>query len=284
VLDELLRRLGVDVGVRRSAPDPGFGGCAPEPEPEQLRALAQELRRGRGARLGLATDGDADRFAAVDAGGRILDASESLALLVDHLARTGRAHEGIVLSSAVGSLPERVASWHGLAVERDAVGFKHLAPALEQGRVDMAGDESGGFALRGFGYDKDGILAAGLVAELAATLGAPLRRRLAELQRRCGPFVWCRTAVVGRPQVAERLERLESDPPERIAGVPVRGVRTSDGLRLELADGFVQWRSSGTEPLIRIYAEASDDPTLERRVRAAARLLGVGWRRPGRPR
>jgi phosphomannomutase len=284
VLDELLRRLGVDVGVRRSAPDPGFGGFAPEPGHEQLRPLAQELRRGRGARLGLATDGDADRFAAVDAGGRILDASESLALLVDHLARTGRAHKGIVLSSAVGSLPERVASWHGLGVERDAVGFKHLAPALEQGRVDLAGDESGGFALRGFGYDKDGILAAGLVAELAATLGAPLRRRLAELQKRCGPCVWCCTAVAAHPRVSERLERLASDPPERIAGVAVHRVQTSDGLRLELADGFVQWRSSGTEPLIRIYAEAPHDRTLERRLRAAARLLGVGWRQPGRPR
>jgi phosphomannomutase len=284
VLDELLRRLGVEVHVRRSAPDPCFGGVAPEPEPEQLTALARELRRGRGARLGLATDGDADRFAVVDTGGRILDASESLALLVDHLARTGRAHKAIALSSAVGSLPERVASWHGLGVERDAVGFKHLAPALEQGRVDLAGDESGGFVLRGFGYDKDGILAGGLVAELAATLRGPLRRRLAELQRRCGPCVWCRTAVPAGPRVAERLEGLESDPPQRIAGVAVRGIQTSDGLRLELADGFVQWRSSGTEPLVRIYAEAPDDPRLGRRLRAAARLLGVGWRQPARPR
>jgi phosphomannomutase len=284
VLDELLRRLGIEVRVLRSAPDPNFGGFAPEPEPEQLKPLAQELRRGRGARLGVATDGDADRFAAVDAGGQTFDASESLALLVDHLARTGRAHKGIALSSAVGSLPERVAAWYGLGVERDAVGFKHLAPALEQGRVDLAGDESGGFALRGFGYDKDGILAACLVAELAATLRAPLRRRLAELQRRCGPCVWRRTAVAARPEVPERLEHLECDPPHRIAGVAVRGVQTSDGLRLELADGFVQWRCSGTEPLTRIYAEAPDEATLGRRLRAAARLLRVGWRQPARAR
>jgi phosphomannomutase len=220
----------------------------------------------------------------VDAGGLPLDASEALALLVDHAVRTGRVQKALALSSPVGSLPERVASWHGLGVERDAVGFKHLAPALEQGRVDVAGDESGGFALRGFGHDKDGILASCLLAELAALTRQPLRRRLAELRRRVGPGVWSRAAVVARPEVRERLALLEGAPPERLAGSVVLEVGRSDGLRLELRDGFVQWRSSGTEPLIRIYAEAPDAARLERRLRAAARLLGAGWRRPGPPR
>ena len=99
-----------------------------------------------------------------------------------------------------------------------------------------------------------------------------------------GPGVWSRAAVVARPEVRERLALLENAPPERLAGSAVLEVGRSDGLRLGLRDGFVQWRSSGTEPLVRIYAEAPDTAHLERRLRAAARLLGAGWRRPGPPR
>ncbi|MEN8183558.1 MAG: phosphoglucomutase/phosphomannomutase family protein [Myxococcota bacterium] len=281
VLDAVLGRAGVSVRVRRGEPDPGFGGESPDPEGPRLTPLAAELRQGRGLRLGVATDGDGDRFAVVDAGGRILDASEALALLLDHLIRTGRVEKGVVLASPVGSLPELVAEWHGLRVERVPVGFKHLARAVEAGRLDAAGDESGGFAFGGFGLDKDGILSAALFAELSATLGAPLGRRLSELTRKLGPHAWGRRAVPTSPAARERLLALEASPPQRVGRAAVRSVDAGDGLRLTLGDGFLHWRASGTEPLIRIYAEADSQPVLETRLRAGERLLGGGWRRVG---
>jgi phosphomannomutase len=164
VLDGVLRDVGVPVTALRAAPDPRFGGEAPDPAAARLDALRRWVSRGSGARIGLATDGDADRLVAVDASGRVLSSAESAALLVDHLARTGRIANGVALSVAVGSLVERVARSHGLAVHRGPIGFKHLARGLGTGAVDAAADESDGFAWGRFGRDKDGILAGCLLA------------------------------------------------------------------------------------------------------------------------
>jgi phosphomannomutase len=272
-LDAVLRACGVAVRTRRVGRDPGFGGGAPDPTRERLRGLGRELRREPRPCLGLATDGDADRFAVLDASGRMLDAAEALALLVDHLAHSRRVSRGIALTVATGSLPERVARWHGLAVERHPVGFKHLCDALRAGRAELAGDESGGFAWARFGLDKDGILAGCLVAELAAGLEAPLARRLARLRRRLGPGVFGQGALAAAPAARAALARLERDPPARLLGARVQGVERVDGLRLLFADGFVLWRASGTEPLLRVYAEAPDARRLRQRLAAAARLV-----------
>jgi phosphoglucomutase len=276
VFDAALERAGLRVRLLRGAPDPRFGGEPPDPAPERLRALAREVRALRGRRIGVATDGDADRFAAMDADGRLLDASEGLALLVDHLARTGRLRRGVALSIATGSLVERVALDHGLAVTRHRIGFKHLARALESGSADAAGEESGGFALAGFGRDKDGMLAGALLAELAAQRGASLRGRLAELRARHGPAVCGRVALARCDRVRGRLARLCQEPPERVAGGRVRSVSRLDGLHLGLDDGFLMLRASGTEPVVRVYAEAASRRALARRLLAGRRLLGAG--------
>jgi phosphomannomutase len=273
VLDRVLREAGVSVRTRRTEPDPRFGNVAPDPHPEQLGMLCQEVRRMPGLRLGLATDGDADRYAVVDADGRALCETHVIALLVDYLARTNRVQRGVAISLATGSLVEHVAREHGLRVERHPIGFKHLASALREGRADCAGEESGGFALASFGLDKDGILAGCLLAELVATTGAPLRRRLGELFRRFGPSECGRLAVSADARAREALRAVASAPPERVAGAPVRGVLRRDGLRMRFDDGFVMLRASGTEPVLRIYAEAPGRRALERRLRAGARLL-----------
>jgi phosphomannomutase len=273
-LDRVLEDAGLRVRARRLGRDPDFGGGAPDPQPERLRELGRELRGLRGPRLGLATDGDADRFAALDERGRALSPADGLALLVDHAARTGRAERGLVLSWAAGSLPGRVAEAHGLAVERQPVGFKHLARAFAGGRADLAGDESGGFALGSFGRDKDGILAGCLLAECVAASGGSLAGALRALRRAHGASAWGQRALRRDEPADAALARLSARPPEQVAGARVLAVSELDGLRLELADGFVLWRASGTEPLVRVYAEARTRSGLARRLRAAARLAG----------
>lgn len=274
VLDEALRRLGVPVQVLRAAPDPRFGGGAPDPVTTRLAELRRLVRTRSGPRLGLATDGDADRFAVIDADGRPLSEAEALALLVDHLARTGRIRRGVAVSVATGSLVECVAADHGLPVQRFPIGFKHLSRALRDGEADVAGEESGGFALDAAGRDKDGILAGCLLTELAATLRAPLRVRLRELERRHGRRRCGRAAVSSSERVTERLARLLARPPARLDGARVRSVERVDGLRLGLDDGFVMWRASGTEPVTRVYAEAPGTRALARRLAVGCRLLG----------
>jgi len=272
VLDRVLRDAGVGVVLRRGDPDPGFGGVAPDPVPERLAELVPELRRQPRPRLGLATDGDADRLGVTDANGRVLSETEVAAVLVDHAARTGRVRRGVALSLATGSLVERVARSHGLEVERHAVGFKHLSAALLEGRADLAADESGGIAWSGFGLDKDGLLAGLLLTELVAH-GTALASRLAALVRRFGPCACGRVAVPGAPGQRRVLSELTRQPPERVAGCRVLGVERSDGLHLTLRDGFLMLRISGTEPVLRVYAEAPRPDQLKRRLRAGVGLL-----------
>jgi phosphomannomutase len=277
VLDVALRRAGVRVEVLRGEPDPRFGGGAPDPVPARLTPLLRAVRRAGGSALGLATDGDADRFAVVDERGRPLAESAALALLVDHLARGGRIRRGVAISEATGSLVERVAAAHGLEVRRHPMGFRHLAQALAEGEADVAGEESGGFAWRPFCVDKDGVLAGCLFAEMTAQ--EPVGVRLAALCRAHGRLACARTAHALDPRRRAGLEALRRSPPARVDGARVLRAETRDGLRVALPDGFVMWRESGTEPVLRVYAEAEGARAVARRLDAARALLEAAGRR-----
>jgi len=275
VLDLALRRCGVSVLTLHGEADPNFGGLSPDPVPERLRGLMRAVRAGSGLRIGLATDGDADRLAVVDGAGRWLDETHTLALLIDHLARSGRVRRGVALSVATGSLVERVASSYGLSVKRLPIGFKHLTQALQDGSADVAGEESGGFALEEFARDKDGIFAGCLLAERVATMRRPLHACVRELERLFGASACGRTSVPATEPASRALASLTETPPPRIGREVVCGADTSCGLRLEFADGFLMLRASGTEPVIRLYGEAPDARRLARRLAAGARLLAA---------
>jgi len=273
-LDTLLERLGVRVIALRTAPDPRFGGGVPDPVAAQLGALIARTRAAASPALGLANDGDGDRVGVVDGRGRVLTETQVIALLVDHLARTGRIARGVALGRATGSLVARVAEAHGLTVMRRPIGFKHLSAAILADRADVAGDESGGFAYRPIGPDKDGMLAAALLVELVATTGRPIEQHVARLEAAHGASACGRRALRASGGLDRALVRLAASPPTRIGGVALAGFDAGDGLRFELADGgFLMFRRSGTEPLLRIYAEAADAQRLERRLELGQRLL-----------
>jgi phosphoglucomutase len=275
VLDVALRRCGVSVLTLHGETDPTFGGFSPDPVPERLRELARAVRKGSGLRIGLATDGDADRLAVVDGAGHCLSETHTLALLVDHLARSGRVRRGVALSVATGSLVERVASSHGLSVKRLPIGFKYLTQALLDGSADVAGEESGGFALEAFARDKDGVFAGCLLAERVATMRRPLHACVRELERLFGASACGRTSIPATALACDALASLTEAPPSRLGREAVRGADTSCGLRIELADGFLMLRASGTEPVIRLYGEAPNARRLALRLAAGARLLAA---------
>lgn len=281
VLDAVLREAGARLRVLRVEPDLRFGGSAPDPTPARLAALRRTVASDPRCALGLASDGDGDRYAVVDEAGRCISESQALALLVDHLARSGRVRAGVAISLATGSLVERVARHHGMTVERYPIGFKHMADALAAGTVDVAGEESGGFALGVFSLDKDGMLAGTLLAEMATR--EPLGRTLRRLERRFGRLASGRRALPADPVASESLERLRERPPQRLASGAVRAVDVRDGLRLELEDGFLMLRRSGTEGVLRVYAEAPSARGLARRLGEGERLLRArGHGCPGR--
>ncbi|MGH0037807.1 MAG: hypothetical protein ACQGVK_22485 [Myxococcota bacterium] len=273
LLDQALGRCGVRVDGLRLDVDPRFGGTTPDPIAERLADLRARVARARGPRVGLATDGDGDRLAVVDGAGNVLSETQMVALLVDHLADTGRLGRGVAISRATGSLVERVARSHGLEAKRHPMGFKHLSAALAAGEADAAGDESGGFAIAAMGRDKDGIASGCLLAEMLCRGGEAIAARVRRLERRHGAARCGRRALRrdGRSQAG--LESLIAAPPARLGGARVRGVDLAEGLHLAFEDGFLMWRMSGTEDVIRIYGEAPGPKALARRLDLGARLL-----------
>ncbi|MCP3985172.1 MAG: hypothetical protein GY723_12340 [bacterium] len=274
VLDAWLQSAGAKVRTLHADRDPRFGGLAPDPEPERLAALGRAVRAD-GAALGLASDGDADRFAVVGASGRRLSESDALALLIDHLARQHRIRRGVALSIATGGFPERVARAHGLAVSRSRIGFAPLSAELVEGRADLAGEESGGFAWAPMARDKDGILAAALLVERLCLDRRPLTLQLRELRRRHRGSACGRIAMKASAARNRRLGRMLRNPPKTLDRQRVTEVRREDGLHCRLADGgFLMLRSSGTEPVLRIYAEAPTARALSQRLARGRALLG----------
>jgi len=273
-LEVLMKRMEIPVEALRTTPDPTFGGAPPDPAAEHLALLVERTRAQRGLALSIAHDGDGDRIGVVDGRGQVLSETRVLALLVDQLASAGRISRGLAIGAATGSLVEKVARFHGLAVDRHPIGFKGLSQAMLDGSADAAGDESGGFAWAPMGPDKDGILAGALLVELVARTGEPIETHVARLEAQFGSSACGRIALPRTAALEHAIERWSASPPVRIGRSPVVGVDLRFGLRLELGDGgFVMIRVSGTEPSVRIYAEAGDPRRLDQRLRDAARRL-----------
>ncbi len=238
------------------------------------------MRSQPGLALGIANDGDGDRIGVVDGRGRVLSETQVMALLVDHLAACGRIERGVALGAATGTLVEKVARDHGLSVERHPIGFKYLSAAILAGRADVAGEESGGFAFAPMGPDKDGILAGALLVELVAQSGEALETHVERLEARFGRSACGRVALgaIGHPRPRTREAGRRTRRRESVA-LRCCGVDERCGLRFELADGgFLMLRCSGTEPMVRIYAEAGNAQQLEQRLRDGARLLARAGR------
>lgn len=274
VLDAVLEEAGARVVRRRCEVDPRFGGEMPDPNQENLAGLSGEVLRQSGPRMGLATDGDGDRVGVVDGRGRVLSETEVVALLIHSLAGEGLIEKGAALTEGTGSLAARVAESHGLRVDRHPIGFKHLSASLRAEHTDVAGEESGGFAWRPFGYDKDGLLAGCLLLRHVMQTGESLEAELTRFEAEFGSSACGRSSVPRLPSAEQALEALQTAPPRQVDGVPVLSAERTCGLRLHLADGgFLLFRASGTEARIRIYGEAPNRESLTARLAAAAALL-----------
>ncbi len=271
VLGEILTRTRSHVENIRAEMNPGFGGIHPEPIARYLGLLMSTIQAGHWD-IGLATDGDADRIGAVDAQGAFVDPHRIFSLILRYLIE-GRGWRGkVVRSVSTTRMIDRIAARHDLPLVETPVGFNHIADHMLAGGVLMGGEESGGMSIQGHIPEGDGILMGLLLLEVMANAGKPLHELTDDLLAEYGPAEYARTDLkIKRPvQKSELVERLHREAPTAIGGVTVDNIQTLDGIKYYLQDGsWLLIRPSGTEPVLRVYAEAPDGD----RVRA---LLAFG--------
>ncbi len=271
VFGEVLTRSRTQVKNLRHEMNPGFGGVHPEPIGKHLRLLSKTVQSGH-FDVGLATDGDADRIGAMDSFGRFVDPHRIFALVLRYLIEERGWTGKVVRTVSTTRMIDRIAAANGLEVIETPVGFNHIADLMLKEDVLMGGEESGGISIKNHIPEGDGILMGLLILEVMAYYDKPLHELVEELLKTYGPAQYRRTDMkltkpVAKPAMVAML--LDAAPAE-IDGVCIERVETVDGVKYYLADGsWLLIRPSGTEPVLRVYAEAANDL----RVNA---LLGFG--------
>jgi phosphoglucomutase len=262
-LDKILRDLGLEVETIHDWRDVTFGGQAPEPGREHLNEL-REAVTSKNLTLGLSTDGDGDRFGVIDTNGEFIEPNQLIAVLADYLAESRGWKLGVARSVATSQLIDRVAESHGLKVYETPVGFKYIGELINKDEIILGGEESAGLSIREHYPEKDGILACLLAAEAVAARGKSLTVQLNEIFEKVGRLESDRIGVKLTDEVSAKLKEKLAQEPTEIAGRKVKNINRLDGVKFLFEDGtWMLMRPSGTEPMVRVYAEADNKKELE---------------------
>jgi len=273
---DMLARTRCRVYEIRGEMNPGFGGIHPEPIARYLNALVAAVQA-RHADLGLATDGDGDRLGAVDAPGNFVDPHHIFALALRYLVEERGWSGTVVKSISTTRMVDRLAAAYGLPLVETPVGFNHIADYMLRHDVLIGGEESGGLSIKGHIPEGDGVLMGLLLLEIVAAAGAPLCELVVDLQAAVGPTYYVRQDIPLRRSVAkaEMVTRLVGDAPASIGGERVIDLKTVDGVKYLLADdSWLLIRPSGTEAMLRVYAEAQDRGMVEVLLAYGAQVAG----------
>jgi alpha-D-glucose phosphate-specific phosphoglucomutase len=271
VIKGVLQGTGCEVFEIRGEMNPGFGGVHPEPIARYLGATAGAIAAGHGD-LALVTDGDADRIGAMDGRGQFVDPHRIMALALKYLVEKRGWRGSVVKTVSTTRMVNRLAARYGLECYETPVGFNHIADRMLAGEVLIGGEESGGISIRGHIPEGDGILMGLLLLEIVAASGATLAELVDDLLASVGPAHYARKDLrLVRPVVkAEMTRRLTEGAPSAIGGVGVAAVEKLDGVKYVLTDdSWLLIRPSGTEPVLRVYAEGRDEGLVKQ-------LLGYG--------
>jgi phosphomannomutase len=238
--------------------DPLFGGVNPEPIDQNLAPLKKRVVETH-ALVGLATDGDADRVGAVDERGQTMTMHDVVPLLLLHLARVRKMTGGVVMTISQSVLTKRIANAMGLKIYETPIGFKYIADLFLKEDILLGAEESGGIGVKGHIPERDGVLNSLLFLEAVVSAGKPPSEMLADLHREFGEFHFGRRDLhlpVSRGQ--ELVARLSQNPPANFASFDVTHMETTDGAKLIFGDeSWLLFRQSGTEPVLRVYSEAT---------------------------
>ena len=263
----------LEVETIRDYRDPLFGGVNPEPIDQNLGPLKSRVVQ-TGALVGLATDGDADRVGAVDEHGQTMTMHDVVPLMLLHLAKVRKMTGGIAMTVSQSVLTRRIADAMGLKLYETPIGFKYIAELMLSDDILLGAEESGGIGVKGHIPERDGILNSLLFLESIVYAGKAPSLMLADLHKEFGEFRFGRRDLhmdVSKGQ--DLVARLADQPPAEFARYKVTGVNTLDGTKLLFDDeSWLLFRQSGTEPVLRVYSEATSVSKMKSLLSAGAEL------------
>ena len=267
---QLLAGTTCKVTTLNAEHDPNFGGINPEPVAKNYVRTAAYLKKNPHD-LCLVTDGDADRVGGMDGRGNYLSTHNIICLLLHHYIVNRKAKGRMIKALTTTSLVDRMCQKHGLELVETGVGFKYIAAEMIKGNVILGAEESGGIGFPGHVPERDGILAGLMLLEMLAVERTSVNRLLARLEKEYGPHRYARIDThFPLEKRAALMEFCKRNPPAKLLRSPVVDVKSYDGVKFVARDGsWLMLRGSGTEPILRIYAESASD-------RAAQTLLKVG--------
>jgi len=227
-----------------------------------------------GADLGIATDGDADRVGIVDDKGRYLTPHQVFSLLLLYLVEERKMRGGVVKTVSLGYQPERIAAKFNLPLDEVPVGFKYVCDKMLEKDILFGGEESGGYGFRDYLMERDGILSSLLFIEMVTKINKSLSVILDDMEARFGASFFKRVDFkerrVNKPKM---VKELSSSPPSSLGEISIKEVKTIDGIKFVMEDGsWLLIRPSGTEPKVRVYAEASNESQLNKIIEQGVRL------------
>ncbi len=258
VIRGILQGSGCEIQEIRGEMNPGFGGVHPEPIAKYLTPLAGAIGAGKG-NFGLATDGDADRIGAMDERGNFVDPHKIMALALKHLVEKRGMTGSVVRTVSTTRMIDRLAKKYGLTVHETPVGFNHIADYMMKEDVLIGGEESGGISFKGHIPEGDGPIMGLLLVEMIAASGTTLYEMVESLQKEVGPVAYERTDLrLNAPVAKEKMtQKLLNEAPKTIGGESIVEISALDGIKYIMADdSWLLIRPSGTEPVLRVYAES----------------------------
>jgi len=263
-LSDILNQAGIKNVEINSNRDPLFGGNNPEPLPSYLEDLASVTRELSIANpkdmvFGIALDGDGDRVGAMDETGSFVSPHHIFAIILKHLVENKKLDGEVVKSFNITTLVNRLCKKYDLKLHETKIGFKYICKLMQEADVLIGGEESGGIGLRGHIPERDGVLVGMMLIDAVATFGKSIKGILKDIMDEHGYFYYDRIDMhVDNTVKTRALDKLKESPPRKFAGKTVREIDSLDGTKLIFEDeSWIIFRASGTEPLLRIYAEAS---------------------------
>ncbi|MDP2923018.1 MAG: hypothetical protein Q8O30_04785 [Candidatus Omnitrophota bacterium] len=264
-IEKVIGRCSVKIDYTRNEYNPSFGGIHPEPIEENLETTIAKMKKGK-YDLGIVLDGDADRIASFDSHGNYINAQVLLPLLSIHMVKN-RLERGGIGKTVVGSnIIDNVALSLGVACYETPVGFKYISSLFKQGLICVGGEEAGGIGFQGYIPERDGSAACLMLLEMIACEKKSFDVLLEQLYRQYGRWFYSRTAIP-----VKSLKKSVSDMkvPSHILGKKIERVNRLDGVKFITKDSWLMFRQSGTEPIVRVYAESKSQ-------KEADKLLSLG--------
>jgi phosphomannomutase len=250
--------------------NPSFGGTNPEPLAQNLTELSRKVKTGN-YHIGIATDGDADRIGAVDENGEFVDSHRIFCLLLKYLVEQKGMTGEVVKSFSVTQMVDKMCVKYGLRMHETAIGFKHICRMMTERDVLIGGEESGGLGVKGHIPERDGIFLGLMLCEMMAVRQKTLSMMVAELMAEFGQHEFKRVDLhVTEKEKTAIMKKYQKGVTE-IAGYVVTGRKNTDGYKFFVDGGWVLVRASGTEPLIRFYAEAENVTKVDALLEAATK-------------